>query len=172
MCVSARRLYATTLVKYGLSGVEKQRLNAPGERPRLPAKHFFFGGCPMRIPSHAAALFAAALLLGAGAGPTTASPAAQANSNVSLHGVDLERSTIPDLQKAMDRRRISSLELTIFYLARIRQLNPDLNAVITTSPTALVEAVLSDIRRITHQLRGPMDGIPILLKDNVDTTVM
>src|SRR5678816_4511014 len=101
----------------------------------------------MRIPSHAAALFAAALLLGAGAGPTTASPAAQANNNVSLHGVDLERSTIPDLQNAMDRHRISSLELTIFYLARIRQLNPDLHAVITTSPTALAEALLSDIRR-------------------------
>jgi amidase len=126
----------------------------------------------MRIPSHAAALFAAALMLGAGAGPTTAGPAAEASSNVSLRGVDLERSTIPDLQRAMDRRRISSLELTIFYLARIRQLNPDLNAVIATSPTALVEAVLSDIRRITRQLRGPMDGIPVLLKDNVDTRVM
>ena len=126
----------------------------------------------MRIPSHAAALFAAALLLGAGAGPTTASPAAQANNNVSLHGVDLERSTIPDLQNAMDRHRISSLELTIFYLARIRQLNPDLHAVITTSPTALAEALLSDIRRAVRQLRGPMDGIPILLKDNVDTRVM
>src|SRR4029079_2970677 len=78
----------------------------------------------------------------------------------------------PELQHAMDRHRISSLELTIFYLARIRQLNPDLHAVIATSPTALLEAVLSDLRRQLHQLRGPMDGIPILLKDNVDTRVM
>jgi amidase len=126
----------------------------------------------MRIPSHAAALVAAALLLGAGAGSTTADPAAQSSANVSLRGVDLERSTILEIQRAMDHKRISSLELTIFYLARIRQLNPELNAVITTSPTALVEAVLSDVRRQLHQLRGPMDGIPVLLKDNVDTQIM
>jgi amidase len=126
----------------------------------------------MRISSHSAALVAAALLLGSGAGSTTASPAAEASGNVSLHGVDLERSTIPEIQHAMDRHRISSLELTVFYLARIRQLNPDLHAVIATSPTALVEAVLSDLRRTFHQLRGPMDGIPVLLKDNVDTRVM
>jgi amidase len=126
----------------------------------------------MRIPSHAAALVAAALLLGAGAGSTTADPAAQSSANVSLRGVDLERSTILEIQRAMDHKRISSLELTIFYLARIRQLNPELNAVITTSPTALVEAVLSDLRRQLHQLRGPMDGIPVLLKDNVDTQIM
>jgi amidase len=126
----------------------------------------------MRIPGHAAALLAAALLLGAGAGSTIASPAVEASANVSLHGVDLERSTIPELQRAMDRHRISSIELTIFYLARIRQLNPDLHAVIATSPTALAEALLSDLRRVLRQRRGPMDGIPVLLKDNVDTRVM
>jgi amidase len=117
-------------------------------------------------------MLAAALMLGAGAGSTTASPAVQTSGNVSLHGVDLERSTILELQRAMDQHRISSLELTIFYLARIRQLNPDLHAVIATSPTALAEAVLSDLRRLLHQRRGPMDGIPVLLKDNVDTRVM
>lgn len=130
----------------------------------------------MRIPSHVAALFAAALLLGSGAGSTTASPSDQTSNqsvqNVTLRGIDLERSTIPELQRAMDRGRISSLQLTIFYLQRINRLNPDLNAVITTSPTALLEAVLSDVRRHTRQLRGPMDGIPILLKDNIDTRIM
>ncbi|MGH9888471.1 MAG: amidase, partial [bacterium] len=108
----------------------------------------------------------------AGAGPTTASPAVETSGSVSLRGVDLERSTIPELQRAMDRHRLSSIELTIFYLARIRQLNPDLHAVIATSPTALAEALLSDLRRALHRLRGPMDGIPVLLKDNVDTRVM
>jgi amidase len=111
-------------------------------------------------------------MLGSGAGSTTANPAVETSGNVSLRGVDLERSTIPELQRAMDRHRISSLELTIFYLARIRQLNPDLHAVIATSPTALAEALLSDLRRVLRQHRGPMDGIPVLLKDNVDTRVM
>ncbi|HEX3762439.1 MAG TPA: amidase, partial [Kofleriaceae bacterium] len=85
---------------------------------------------------------------------------------------DLERSTIPQLQDAMDRGRISSLLLTAFYLGRIEDLNPELHAVIATSPTALIEAAFSDIRRATHRLRGPMDGIPVLLKDNVDTEVL
>ena len=129
----------------------------------------------MRIPGHKLVLAAAACLLGPGSGSGSASadPSAQARAgNVSLRGVDLEQSTIPELQEAMDRGRISSVQLTAFYLERIERLNPDLNAVITTSPTALLEALFSDIRRITHQRRGAMDGIPILLKDNVDTQNM
>ncbi|HET7499678.1 MAG TPA: amidase [Kofleriaceae bacterium] len=125
----------------------------------------------MRIPCHKVVLAAAACLLGPGA--SVAEPAAPARTgDVSLHGVDLEQSTIPQLQDAMDRHRISSVELTVFYLQRIARLNPDLNAVIVTSPTAILEAVFSDVRRATHQLRGPMDGIPVLLKDNVDTQIV
>jgi amidase len=128
----------------------------------------------MRISSHVpvyrAVLIAAAFSLGAGTSSVTASPAAQTDAVV--RGIDLERATIPELQRAMDQRRLSSVQLTAFYLIRIAQLNPRLNAVITTSPTALLEAVFSDLRRATRQLRGPMDGIPILLKDNVDTTIM
>jgi amidase len=132
----------------------------------------------MRIPGHKIVLAAAACALGSGsavaggADPLPATSAQASTTNVSLHGVDLEHSTILEIQHAMDRGKISSISLTVFYLERIFQLNPSLNAVITTSPTALIEAVLSDIRRQTHQLRGPMDGIPVLLKDNVDTQIM
>jgi amidase len=94
------------------------------------------------------------------------------STDVSVRGIDLERSTIPELQTAMDRRRLTSLELTAFYLRRIAELNPALHAVIATSPTAVIEAVFSDLRRATHDLRGPMDGIPVLLKDNVGTQIM
>ncbi|HET9622741.1 MAG TPA: amidase family protein, partial [Kofleriaceae bacterium] len=86
-----------------------------------------------------------------------------------MHGIDLERATILDLQAAMDHGRLSSVELTAFYLARILRLNPSLHAVLVTSPSALVEALFSDVRRQLHQTRGPLDGIPVLLKDNVDT---
>jgi amidase len=127
----------------------------------------------MRIPSHKIALAAAACLLGSGPGSSMADPSGESRTgNVSLRGVDLEQSTIPEIQEAMDRGRISSIELTVFYLERIERLNPELHAVITTSPTAVLEALFSDIRRHTHRLRGPMDGIPILLKDNVDTQNM
>jgi amidase len=84
-------------------------------------------------------------------------------------GIDLERATIPDLQRAMDSRRLTAVELTRFYLHRIRALNPKLHAVITTNPDALKLAAASDARRRRHDVRGPMDGIPVLVKDNIDT---
>ncbi|TMQ05213.1 MAG: amidase, partial [Deltaproteobacteria bacterium] len=124
----------------------------------------------MRFHGHKAILATAAFLLGSG---TTLAQSPQArHGDPVIRGIDLERSTILDLQKDMDHGRLSSLELTAFYLVRIAELNPDLHAVISTSPTALLEAALSDIRRATHQLRGPMDGIPTLLKDNVDTAIL
>ncbi|MBC7977331.1 MAG: amidase, partial [Myxococcales bacterium] len=127
----------------------------------------------MRISRHKPILVAAACSLAAlGAGPTLARPTTPAHTNVSVRGIDLERATIPDLQRAMNRGQLSSLELTLFYLGRIHNVDPDLNSVITTSPTALAEALFSDLRRHGRRLRGPMDGIPVLLKDNVDTRVM
>jgi amidase len=125
----------------------------------------------MRISRHKPILVAAALSLGAlGSGTSFAHPSH--HDDVSIHGIDLEHSTIPDLQHAMDHGRLSSVELTLFYLGRIHDLNPDLHAVIATSPTAVAEALFSDLRRHGHRLRGPMDGIPVLLKDNVDTRIM
>ena len=119
-------------------------------------------------------ILAATVLLGfaLGASTTRAGSTASRHGDPILRGIDLERSTIPQLQDAMDRGRISSLLLTAFYLDRIEDLNPELHAVIATDPTALLEAAFSDIRRATHHLRGPMDGIPVLLKDNVDTEIL
>jgi len=119
----------------------------------------------MTIPRPTTILAAiASACLAFGGHPAVAAPV--------LRGIDLERSTIPELQAAMDHHRLTALELTRFYLARIAALNPELHAVIETSPTALVEAAASDLRRVTRQLRGPLDGIPVLLKDNVDTQIL
>lgn len=129
----------------------------------------------MRFSSHQAILAAAALVLlsGLDAGSGIAHPATQSrHADPTIRGIDLERSTIPELQDAMDHHRLTSVELTVFYLRRIAELNPELHAVISTSPTAVIEAVFSDVRRATHDLRGPMDGIPVLLKDNVDTKIL
>jgi amidase len=88
---------------------------------------------------------------------------------VPLAGVDLERATVLDLQRAMRERRLSSVALTGFYQARIRVLNPKLHAVIEVNPDALREAGRSDERRRRGAARGVLEGVPVLLKDNVDT---
>jgi amidase len=86
-----------------------------------------------------------------------------------VHGIDLEKATVLDLQRAMDAHRLSSVELTAFYLNRIRALNPKLHAVIETNPDATRDAVRSDVSRLRHESHSALEGIPVLLKDNVDT---
>ncbi|HEX6473006.1 MAG TPA: amidase [Streptosporangiaceae bacterium] len=85
-------------------------------------------------------------------------------------GIDVDQATIPQLQRAMDAGRLTSVALTRFYLDRIQRIDrPLLHAVLAVSPKALDEARASDARRARGGLRGPMDGIPVLLKDNIDT---
>ena len=91
--------------------------------------------------------------------------------NTKVAGIDIDATTIPQLQKLMDSHRINSVELTNFYLRRIRQLNPELNAVITVSPTAHSEALAADKARRSGDHR-PLLGLPIIVKDNVNTTGM
>jgi amidase len=86
-----------------------------------------------------------------------------------LHGINLDSSTVLDLQRDMSSHRLNSVALTAFYLARIHQLNPSLNAVIETNPDALRDAVASDAYRRSHGARSALEGIPVLLKDNVGT---
>jgi amidase len=120
-------------------------------------------------------LLLAVVALAAFVSPSNAAPApAGHGSPVAavrpvLNGVDLERATIPDLQRAFGRGQLSSARLTAFYLGRIRALNPSLHAVIATNPAALAEAAASDLRHRLRRTKGALDGIPILLKDNVDT---
>jgi len=77
-------------------------------------------------------------------------------------------SDIKTLQRLM-RRRLSSVELTNGYLDRIARLNPILHAVIETNPDALRIARRRDRERRNGQVRGPLHGIPVLLKDNIAT---
>jgi amidase len=91
--------------------------------------------------------------------------------NTKVAGIDVDATTIPELQELMDSQRLNSVVLTNFYLRRIRQLNPTLNAVITVSPTALADARAADRARRNGDHR-PMLGIPIIVKDNVNTTGM
>ena len=111
-----------------------------------------------------------ALLLGV-SGTAALTGLAANSTNTKVAGIDVDATTIPKLQEFMNSRRMNSVELTNFYLRRIRELNPRLNAVITVSPTALADARAADQARRNGDHR-PLLGIPIIVKDNIDTTGM
>jgi amidase len=109
----------------------------------------------------------------AGAKPAHARPAAAPNgASETASPFELEEKTIADLQQMMSSGQMSSRQITLRYLARIEKLNkrgPALHAVIETNPDALAIAAALDTERKAKGPRGPMHGIPVLLKDNIDT---
>jgi amidase len=80
--------------------------------------------------------------------------------------------TIPEMQSAMKEGRVTSRGLVTQYLLRIALYNNKLNAVITVNSNALKEADARDRERARGRLRGPLHGIPIALKDNMQTVDM
>src|SRR5512146_1227680 len=85
---------------------------------------------------------------------------------------DLEEQSITDLQAAMESGQRTSRQLVEAYIERIQALNtngPMLRAVIEVNPDALAIAEALDRERAERGPRGPLHGIPILLKDNIDT---
>ncbi|MFL5674975.1 MAG: amidase family protein [Chloroflexota bacterium] len=77
--------------------------------------------------------------------------------------------TIPALDGLLESGELTSVELTDAYLRRIARLDPTLHAVIETNPAALDIAARRDAERRAGRLRGPLHGIPILVKDNIAT---
>jgi amidase len=85
---------------------------------------------------------------------------------------EFNEATIAQLQALMSKGHLSSTELTEFYLARIRALDrrgPKVNSVLEVNPDAINIALALDKERRTKGPRGPLHGIPVLLKDNIDT---
>ena len=80
--------------------------------------------------------------------------------------------SIPEMQKAMREKRVSSRELVQQYLTRIAFYDRKLHATISVNPNALKEAAELDRERARGRLRGPLHGIPIALKDIIHTTNM
>lgn len=101
---------------------------------------------------------------------TTNSPATAASATRSdREEFDVEDAAIVDLQNAIDEGRLTSEDLTATYLERIETLDPQLGAVVTVNPDAIDIARSRDQSRRDHGPLSPLDGIPVLLKDNMDT---
>jgi len=120
----------------------------------------------------AAALGAAAVASGASPAPAGAvAPDARAPR---LDPVDFELNevTVDDLQRAMREGRHTSRSITELYLQRIDAVDragPMLRSVLEVNPDALAIAAAMDRERAAGKVRGPLHGIPILVKDVIDT---
>ena len=84
-------------------------------------------------------------------------------------GEDLEEATVVQLQDAMRSGARTSRSICAAYLARIAELDPKLHAVLETNPDALAVADRLDAERKANRVRGPLHGIPVLVKDNIAT---
>ena len=82
---------------------------------------------------------------------------------------ELVEVTIAQLQAQMKSGKLTARKLTEMYLERIKQIDPKTRSVIETNPDALAIADAMDKERKKGKVRGPMHGIPILIKDNIDT---
>ena len=86
--------------------------------------------------------------------------------------IDPVSSSVAELRQAMADGRLTATALTRHFLERIEELNPALHAVITVNHDAIAEAAASDDAWESGQPRGPLEGIPVLVKDNVQVAGM
>ncbi|MFF7372244.1 amidase family protein [Streptomyces tricolor] len=129
-----------------------------------------------RLLGLGAALTAPALL-GIGAPRAVAAPASEPPAGLRSgrstgRGGGLEELSVTELRDRLASGKLTSVELTAFYLNRIAELNhkgPGLHAVIETNPDALKLAAKRDAERRAGKVRGVLHGIPLLVKDNLAT---
>src|SRR5712691_10269489 len=110
-------------------------------------------------------------LAGAAASLTGARPVRTARAEISPQG-DLTEATVAELQAAMTAGQLTAISLVNFYLTRIATLDqkgPRVNSIIEVNPDAQAIALKLDAERRARGTRGPLHGIPVVLKDNVDT---
>jgi amidase len=111
------------------------------------------------------------LFVGAAAATVTLSGVASARA-AEVRPFEFDEATLSDLEGRLKSGRLSALNLTYAYLGRIDAIDkngPALNSVIEVNPEAPEIAAALDRERRDHGTRGPLHGIPVLIKDNIDT---
>ncbi len=112
------------------------------------------------------------LKLGAGAVAGAAALSVVRSLPAAAAPTNLNEMTVAQMQASMASHQLSSLDLVNYYLTRIKtidQAGPTVNSVIEVNPDATAIAQSLDAERKAGHVRGPLHGIPVLLKDNVDT---
>jgi amidase len=115
---------------------------------------------------------AAAIVAGCETWGPPAPPPRSAAGEPGFPHADLEEATLVHLAARMERGELTSAELCARYLERIEALDrrgPALRAVIELNPDAPAIAAERDAERQAGKMRGPLHGVPLLIKDNVDT---
>ena len=113
--------------------------------------------------------FLVALVVAAGVGCATSSDEGGGT------GFDVMEKSITELAAALDAGEVTSRELVTSYLARIEafdQRGPALNTMVVINPNAVAAADARDAERAEGRARGPLHGIPVVVKDNYDTADM
>ena len=87
-------------------------------------------------------------------------------------GIDPSSLSVAQLRQAMAEGKHTATALTQHFLNRIEGLNPALHAVITVSQDAIAQAAASERAWAAGKPRGPLEGIPVLIKDNVQVAGM
>jgi len=129
-------------------------------RPSIDRRTFLGYAGMSGIPALAHGVSGGLLLPGLAPGVSPAAPP------------ELEDATIAELQAGMASGKYTSRSITVVYLQRIEALDkkgPGLRSVLETNPDALAQAAALDAERKAKGPRGPLHGIPILVKDNVAT---
>jgi amidase len=94
------------------------------------------------------------------------------NTREEVQASELDEVTLTELQKAMAQGKYTARSLAEAYLERIAAIDrngPAVNTVIELNPDALLIADRLDVERKANHLRGPLHGIPVLIKDNIGT---
>ena len=90
-------------------------------------------------------------------------------ASATVPDITLEEATVSGLQAAMASGQATARQITQGYLSRIADVDKKLNSIIELNPDALAIADRCDAERRAGKVRGPLHGIPVLLKDNIDT---
>jgi amidase len=120
----------------------------------------------------AAAFLGAAVTQGCNTAPTTSNDETQTAVSPSYQPSDMLSKTLPEIAAALRAGRITSEELTQLYLDRIEAIDragPRLQSVLALNPDALAQARAADAQRGAGETLGLLHGVPILLKDNIES---
>ena len=127
----------------------------------------------MQSSGHGSTVFAALVCVGLPGVP--ASGQRKPDPAPPLSAFDVMEKSIDDLQRAMADGKVTARQLVDIYLARIEAYDkrgPALNAIMVVNPAARAAADALDAERAAKGPRGPLHGIPILVKDNYETIEM